>query len=90
MARGERLKRMLMVCFAAVLFVLGVWLLIRPVQSRDADLHSNCQCLPFRSQRANSASCEPCRSLLTAKLIDNVVANNACRVAASCPKAAEV
>jgi hypothetical protein len=39
--RGERLKRVLMVCCALVLFILGVWLLIEPVQAHDAKLMDN-------------------------------------------------
>ena len=35
MTRSERLKRTLMMCCALVLFVLGIWLLIKPVEARS-------------------------------------------------------
>jgi len=57
--RGERMKRMLMVCCAAVLFLLGVWLLIQPVQAHGSNFHPN----------------DLARSLGTPGLVDNVDAN---------------
>ncbi len=60
--RVERLKRMLMMCGAFILFVLGVWLLVKPVQARGAEF------------RAGSQG----QSLVAPALGDNVIADGCC------------
>jgi high-affinity Fe2+/Pb2+ permease len=60
MTRSERIKKALMMFFALVLFVLGVWLLIEPTQARGSEFRSNMQ--------------HP--SLRNTALVDNVDANS--------------
>lgn len=52
----ERFKRVLMMCCALVLFALGVWLLIEPVQARGFELVDNVDACSSRTALAGSVS----------------------------------
>lgn len=53
-----RLKNVLMVCCALILFVLGVWLLLEPVQAHGSNLIDNVDARRCHTLAAGEESCK--------------------------------
>jgi type II secretory pathway component PulM len=47
--RERRVKGILMVCCALILFVLGLWLLVEPLQAHGRDLIDNVDAYSYRA-----------------------------------------